>query len=85
MHDFYHLELLFLIKKFLNDTNYNWNNKQDLNFKPNLQFVLKDTGKEQFLLLFSKSTKQIGIIDLEGQKTLSINSKFYKYLISKFK
>jgi len=46
-----------------------------------MQYVLKDTN-EQFLLLYSESSLQLGIIDLKGQKTVSVHSNLNKFLIT---
>ena len=70
------------LNMIINDAHYNWENEETINYHPNIQFLLKGTD-EQFLLLYSESSQEVGIIDLEGQKTVSVQSKLNKFLITK--
>jgi len=67
------------LNKIINDAYYDWEKEESKNYHPNMQYVLKDAD-EQFLLLYSESSQEIGIIDLEGQKTVSVQEKLNKYL-----
>lgn len=69
------------LNMIINDAHYNWEKEESKNYHPSMQYVLKDTN-EQFLLLYSESSLQLGIIDLKGQKTVSVHSNLNKFLIT---
>ncbi len=75
-------EKISFLNMLINDAHYNWEKEESINYHPNIQYLLKDTD-EQFLLLYSKSSQELGIIDLEGQKTVSVQSNLNKFLIAK--
>ncbi len=70
------------IKNFFNyvlkDNNYDWNAEKKAKFNSNIQYVLKG-AESQFMLLYAVESKQIGIIDIEGQETLVVKSKLENY------
>jgi hypothetical protein len=70
------------IKNFLNhvlkDDNYDWDAEKKVNFNPNIQYVLKG-AENQFLMLYSTASKQIGIIDIEGQETHLVKPELDNY------
>lgn len=72
-------EVSTLLNYIIKDKNYNWKESKSTGFNPSLQFVLKDSY-EQFLILYSESSQELGIIDLEGQKTLKVNQDLLNYL-----
>lgn len=67
------------LNMIINDAYYDWEKEESKNYHPSMQYLLKDTN-EQFLMLFSESSQEVGIIDLEGQKTVSVQEKLNKYL-----
>ncbi len=72
-------EMTLFLNSIIKDTNYSWGDSNSISFNPNIQFVLKEAN-EQFLILYSENSKTLGVIDLEGQKTISVKSVLHKYL-----
>lgn len=62
----------------LNDANYDWDFDKNLPFDPSAQVLLKGAN-HQFMFLFSESTGQMSIIDIEGQQVFKIKDKLIEY------
>lgn len=71
-------EINYLFNMILNDLNYNWDNRDNLPFNPSAQILLKGANY-QFMFLYSESTGQMSIIDIEGQQVFKIKDKLIDY------
>jgi hypothetical protein len=70
-----------LFKQVLNDSNYDWDFNENLPFIPSVQILLKHENS-QFMFLYSKSTGQMSIIDVEGYQVFKINEGLVNYFDS---
>ncbi len=71
-------EIIHLFNLVLDDANYDWDFKDNLPFSPTAQILLKG-GNHQFMFLYSESTGQMSVIDIEGQQVFKINEKLIDY------
>lgn len=65
-------KLLFQLK---NDKSYQWNAKEITSFDPGKQFEVKRGGQE-LTLLFDKSGKYMGFINMEGLQVIALSEEF---------
>lgn len=71
-------EIKELFALTLNDNNYDWSFDKNLPFDPSAQILLKD-GTNQFMFLYSKSTGQMSVIDIEGQQVFKVKEELINY------
>ncbi|WP_286815138.1 hypothetical protein, partial [Maribacter sp. UBA849] len=69
-----------LIKQLLNDTSYNWTAvTKTKDFEPTHQVLLK-SNNGRLNLLIDKEFKNVGFINLEGQKMVVVTKEFSLFL-----
>jgi hypothetical protein len=71
-------EINELLQLVINDDNYDWDFNENLPFNPSVQVLLKDENN-QFMFLYSKTTSQMSIIDIEGQQVFKIKQPIIDY------
>lgn len=70
-------KLLELIK---NDSSYNWAIDETYsNFNPVRQFLIRNNS-ERLVLVINENSKQMGFINLEGQKVVTLSANFSELL-----
>lgn len=71
-------EINELLRLVINDDNFDWDFDENLPFNPSAQILLKDENN-QFMFLYSQSTSQMSIIDIEGQQVFKIKQPLIDY------